>query len=124
MTSSVTYSGAEVAVLVGIIAGALPALYDADFEVADLLLDKAMAALPRPIAPELEARITRLRASPTERFWTRLTERIPPGLTFDWIDAGLLAGVSSSRALILLEELLGKQPGLRRVDQDHWMIAS
>lgn len=122
MTPKVTYSGAEVALLAGIIAGALPSLDDADFEVADLLLDKAMAALPRPIAPELEAQIARLRASPPERFWARLTENIAPGTAFDVIGASVATGVGAARAWLLLEELHGKKAELLRVDDHHWTI--
>lgn len=121
-TPSVTYTGTEVALLAGIIAGALPALDDADFEVADLLLDKAMAALPRPVAPELEAQIARLRATPPERFWTRLIENVPAGQAFDVIGAGVATGVTASRAWLFLEELRGKKDRLLRVDDHHWTI--
>jgi hypothetical protein len=121
-TPSVTYTGTEVALLAGIIAGALPALDDADFDVADLLLDKAMAALPRPMSPALAAHIERLRASPAERFWARLTANVPPGAAFDIIAAGVATGVTASRALLLLEELRVKKDRLLRVGRDHWTI--
>jgi hypothetical protein len=120
---SVTYTGAEVALLAGIIAGALPALDDADFEVADLLLDKAMAALPRPIAPELEEHIARLRVPPVERFRARLFEKIPVGQPFDIIGASLATQVTASRAWLLLEQIKRDEPRLMRVDQHHWVIA-
>lgn len=121
-TPSVTYTGAEVALLAGIIAGALPSLDDSDFEVADLLLDKAMAALPRPLAPELDAQIARLRLTPRERFWARLTEKIAPGIAFDVIGASVATGIGAARAWLLLEELHGRQPTLLRVDDQHWTI--
>lgn len=122
MTPKVTYTGTEVALLAGIIAGALPALDDSDFDVADLLLDKALAALPRPLAPEMEAQIARLRVSPPERFWARLTEKIAPGIAFDVIGASVATGVGASRAWLLLEELHGKKAALLRVDDQHWTI--
>lgn len=121
---TVTYTGAEVALLAGIIAGALPSLDDADFEVADLLLDKAMAALPRPMAPGLEAQINRLRTPPPERFWARLSEKIAPGVRFNIIDAALAAHVAPSRAWLLLEQLHGRKPGLRRDGDHHWQIVA
>lgn len=64
MTPSVTYTGDEVALVAGFIAACLPALDQADFDVADLLLDRALAVLPRPLAPDVEARIARLRHRP------------------------------------------------------------
>lgn len=60
---SVTFTGEEVAILAAIIATALPALGDDDFEVADLLLDRALAAFPFPVAPDLAERIERLRSA-------------------------------------------------------------
>jgi len=122
MIPSVTYTGTEVALLAGIIAGALPTLDDADFEVADLLLDKAMAALPRPMAPGIEAQIDRLRIPPPERFWARLCEKIAPGVRFNIIDAGLATHVAPSRAWLLLEQLHGRKPNLRRDGDHHWLI--
>lgn len=124
MNASVTYTGDEVAILAGIIAGALPALHDDDFEVADLLLDKALAQLPRPLSPELESRITRLRVSPTERFWARLIENLPRNAPFDIIAAGVAGGVTPSRAWMLLEQLHGTKPKLRRVGPHAWEIMS
>ncbi len=119
---SVTYTGTEVALLAGIIAGALPDLDDSDFEVADLLLDKALAALPRPLAPDMEAQIARLRLTPRERFWARLIENVPKGVAFDIIGASVATKVAASRAWLLLEELHGRKPELLRVDDHHWTI--
>jgi hypothetical protein len=67
MTPSVTYTGEEVALVAGFIALALPALGPADFDVADVLLDRALGALPGPVAPDLAARIEQLRRRPTIR---------------------------------------------------------
>lgn len=64
MTPSVTYTGDEVALVAGFIAACLPFLDQADFDVADLLLDKALASLPQPLAPDLEECIARLRSGP------------------------------------------------------------
>lgn len=67
MTPTVTYTGNEVALVAGIIAASLPALGQADYEVADLMLDRALASLPRPLAADLEERIARLRDRPFPR---------------------------------------------------------
>jgi hypothetical protein len=64
MTPTVTFTGSEVALVAGLIATSLPALDQADFDVADLMLDRALAALPRPLAADVEARIARLRDRP------------------------------------------------------------
>lgn len=50
---SVTYSGEEVALIAAFIAAALPALAGNDYDVADLLLDRALGALPSPLSPEV-----------------------------------------------------------------------
>lgn len=60
---SVTYTGEEVALVAGFIASCLPALNSDDYEVADLLLDRALAAMPQPIGPDLATRIEQLRAA-------------------------------------------------------------
>lgn len=67
MTPSVTYTGEEVALVAGFIALCLPVLNQADFDVADLLLDRAIAALPRPLALDLATRIEQLRQRPETR---------------------------------------------------------
>lgn len=64
MTPSVTYTGEEVALVAGFIAAALPALGTEDFELADLLLDRALAVMPRPLAVDLALRIEQLRQRP------------------------------------------------------------
>lgn len=64
MTPTVTYTGEEVALVAGFIAAALPALDQADFDVADLLLDRALAVMPRPLAVDLALRIELLRQRP------------------------------------------------------------
>lgn len=64
MTPSVTYTGEEVALIAGFIAVALPLLGQEDFDVADVLLDRALGALPGPVAPDLMARIEVLRRRP------------------------------------------------------------
>lgn len=61
---SVTYTGEEVALVAGCIAASLPYLAASDFDVADLLLDKALAAMPQPLSPDLEVRIALLRSGP------------------------------------------------------------
>ena len=58
---SVTYTGEEVALIAGFITVALPALGPEDYEVADLLLERALAAMPRPLSPDLAATISRYR---------------------------------------------------------------
>jgi hypothetical protein len=63
VTPSVTYTGEEVALVAGFIAAALPLLGREDFEVADLLLDRALAVMPRPLAVDLATRIEALRQS-------------------------------------------------------------
>lgn len=66
-TPSVTYTGEEVAIVAGLIASGLPSLNDQDFDVADLLLERALAALPRPLSPDLNTRIATLRDRPFPR---------------------------------------------------------
>lgn len=61
---SVTYTGEEVALVAGFIAACLPALDASDFDVADLLLDRALAAMPQPLAPDLDVHIAMLRKRP------------------------------------------------------------
>jgi hypothetical protein len=61
MTPTVTYTGEEVALVAGFIAAALPTLNQDDFEIADLLLDRALAVMPRPLAVDLATRIEQLR---------------------------------------------------------------
>lgn len=61
MTASVTYTGEEVALVAGAIASCLPALGQDDFDVLDLLLERALAAMPQPISPDLAIRIAALR---------------------------------------------------------------
>lgn len=61
---SVTFTGIEVALVVAMIADSLPHLGRDDYEVADLMLDKAMGALHRPLAPDIEARLAALRHRP------------------------------------------------------------
>lgn len=64
MTASVTYTGEEVALVAGMIASCLPVLDQADYEVADLLLERALAVMPRPLNPDLAFRIAKLRQRP------------------------------------------------------------
>lgn len=61
MIPSVTYSGEEVALVAGAIALCLPALGQDDFDVLDLLLERALAAMPQPISPDLAILIAALR---------------------------------------------------------------
>jgi hypothetical protein len=119
---SVTYTGTEVAILAGIIAGTLPTLEDDDWDVADLLLDRALAALPQPLSAELAAKIERQRIRPADQFWARLIEKIVPGLPFDIIDASAATGLSSSKSWLMLEHLLGKQPRLKRLNSHSWEV--
>lgn len=60
---TVTFTGIEVALVAGCLAKTLPDVAPDDREVIDLLLDRTLAALPRPLAPDLVARIERLRAA-------------------------------------------------------------
>jgi hypothetical protein len=73
MTPTVTYTGEEVALVAGFIAAALPSLDQADFDVADLLLDRALAVMPRPLAVDIATRIEQLRQRP--HFTTKETDR-------------------------------------------------
>lgn len=67
MSPTVTYTGMEVVLVTAMIAGSLPDLDQDDYEIADLMLDKAMASLPQPLAPDLEAKIARLRTRPNQQ---------------------------------------------------------
>lgn len=64
MIASVTYTGEEVALVAALIASALPYLNAADFDTADLLLDRALAVMPKPLAVDLATRIELLRQRP------------------------------------------------------------
>ena len=122
MTGRVEYTGDEIALLAGILAGALPTLDDEDFDVADLLLEKALAALPWPMPPVLAAKIEHQRQTPPERFWSRLRKEIQIGKNFTIVEAGCAGQVTPSRALILLSALWGRKPGLVRVGDHHWSM--
>lgn len=61
---AVTYTGEEVALIAGFITAALPYLDPADYEVADLLLERALAVLPRPLSPDVAALLERHRRRP------------------------------------------------------------
>lgn len=61
MTPTVTYTGTEIALVAGALAVVLSQLDGDDREVMDLLLDKALAAFPGPISPDLAARVERCR---------------------------------------------------------------
>lgn len=61
---SVTYTGEEVALIAAFITVALPALDPADYEVADLLLERALAAFPDALSPEVAQRVDRYRKRP------------------------------------------------------------
>lgn len=61
MNPSVTYTGEEVALVAGFIVVALPLLDDRDFEVADLLLERALAAMPAPLSADLASKIELIR---------------------------------------------------------------
>ncbi|MBS67280.1 MAG: hypothetical protein Tp170SUR191951_77 [Prokaryotic dsDNA virus sp.] len=121
---TVTFSGAEVALLAGIIAGALPALDESDFDVADLLLDKALAALPRPIAPDLGNKIAHLRIPPLDRFRIAILARFPSGSKFNLIDASIVGKVRPSRAFTLLETLALENGVIQRAGSEHWTIGA
>jgi hypothetical protein len=58
--ASVTYTGHEVAHLVGVIAKALPSA-GRDFDLYDLMLEKALAGLSGPLDAEVWAAIDGLR---------------------------------------------------------------
>lgn len=62
MALSVTYTGEEVAFVVACLLRILPALSGDDLEVADLMLDKALSAMPLPLAPDIQKRVDRARA--------------------------------------------------------------
>lgn len=122
MNPSVTYTGTEVAILAGIIAGTLPTLEDDDWDVADLLLDRALAALPQPLSDDLAAKIERQRVRPADLFWARLIEKIVPGVAFDMIDASAATSLTTTKSWLMLEHLLGKQPRLKRLNSHSWEI--
>lgn len=61
---SVTYTGEEVALVAAFITVALPALDPADYEVADLLLERALAAFPAALSPEVAQTVDRYRKRP------------------------------------------------------------
>jgi hypothetical protein len=61
---SVTYTGDEVLLLVAMIATSLQQFDRRDYEIADLMLDKALATLHRPLAPDIEAKLAEMRARP------------------------------------------------------------
>lgn len=119
---SVTYTGTEVAILAGALAGALPTLADDDWEVTDLLLERALAALPQPLAAEVARKIEHQRVRPADRFWARLIAKIVPGVAFDIIDASAATGLTTSNAWLMLEHLLDKQPRLKRLTSHSWEI--
>ena len=60
-TPTVTYTGPEVALLAGCIARTLPLVGTQDYDVLDLMLERALAALPQPLAPDIALLIKRLR---------------------------------------------------------------
>lgn len=59
---TVTFTGEEIGLVAGCIAATLPDVDGPDREVLDLLLDRALAVMPRPLSPGLVDRIDRLRA--------------------------------------------------------------
>ena len=119
---SVTYTGQEVAIIAGLIAGSMPDLYGDDFMVAENLLDKALSALPRPLSPDIEAMIERMRAQPLDRFWRRLTDAMTPGQPFNIISASFAGQCRPSAAHTMLELLAQTKSDLRRVDDHLWTI--
>jgi hypothetical protein len=65
--AAVTFEGEEVARVTGFIARALPMLDGDEFELADLMLDKALAGMGGRIAPDLQAILDDLRKRPESR---------------------------------------------------------
>lgn len=65
-TPSVTYTGSEVALVAALIASGLPSLNESDFDVADLMLERALGAMPS-LSPDNAARIAALRERPHTR---------------------------------------------------------
>lgn len=116
---SVTFEGAQVALLAGILAASLPRLDDDDFEVADHLLEKALAALPR--FERLGLDLAALRRSPRLRFLDSLRGRFPPGQPFDVIDAAFAAQIRPSRAFLLVEAL-ASDGFITRLDDCRWAV--
>lgn len=59
---SVTFTGSEVSLVIGVLAAALPKMCPDDYEVADLMIDRAVASIGCALAPDIQARIAELRA--------------------------------------------------------------
>lgn len=66
--AAVLFEGEEVARVAGFIARALPFLTGDEFELADLMLEKALAGMEGRIAQDLQDVIDRLRVPPALRF--------------------------------------------------------
>lgn len=60
---SVTFTGTEVVLVAGLIARSLRVLQPDDREVCELLLDRALAALPWQVSPDIMVEINRLRGT-------------------------------------------------------------
>lgn len=122
MTASVTYTGTEVGFIVGALVRVLPTADDRDFEVLDLMLERALAVMPRPLAPDLAASIAAGRVPPLDRFWVALTARIQPGAAFCVIEAALATSTTTGAAFIFLERLCANDRSIVRVGDQHWKI--
>lgn len=60
---AVTFTGEEVAILAACLCSVLPHVNEADFEVVDLMLDRALAALPGAVSPATHELIEKRRAA-------------------------------------------------------------
>jgi hypothetical protein len=65
--AAVVFEGEEVGRVAGFIARALPLLDGDEFELADLMLDKALAGMDGRIAPDLQVALDKLRTPPAAR---------------------------------------------------------
>lgn len=118
---TVTFTGAEVALLAGLVCGTLHMMEGDDFEVADFLLERMLAALPRPMSPELVAIVEAKRLRPIDRFQKRIAAFVGPLGKFGVIDAAVIAKVSPASALSFLKELAGMERA-REHSPNQWTL--
>jgi hypothetical protein len=114
-------SGVEVRFVCAALACALPTLDETDYEVADMIVEKALAALPEISADE-RAAIEAKRVPPAERFWNRLLQVMVRGVPFDMADAAVLTQTRPSLVVLYLPRLQETKRELRRVNPDLWLI--
>lgn len=121
MTASVTYTGPEVAFVIGALASVLPSLNEADYDVADLLIERALSGLDRPLPADLAERVAQLRTPPLGRFLKAVERTFGPGVEFDALHAAMVAHVSTGDAFLFLERLAVARRGIVRRGQS-WAV--